>query len=158
VCKISLLECNSRVGDSMGANSYAHSLSHSPWEFPTPHAQILRHLGLPLLVLGCGLKTTYLYILLLSEVPRPEASTPLPGRLLLCHLLHGYHYPWDQEGTPLWLRPIHGAEPGRHPRPVNARDHRPQRNSLLSCSTSSGFLARGPTVLTLVNARGPYGT
>jgi len=70
---------------------------------------------------GCGLKATCLYLLLLSEMPRPEASMPLPVHLLLCHPLHDYHYPWDEERIPLWLRRIPGAEPGRHPRPVNAQ-------------------------------------
>ena len=48
---------------------------------------------------GCGLKTTFLYLLLLSGVPSPEASTPLPCRLLLCRLLHGYPYPWVSGGN-----------------------------------------------------------
>jgi len=52
---------------------------------------------------GCGLKTTFLYLLLLSGVPRPEASMALLCRLLLCRLLlcrllHGYPYPWVSEG------------------------------------------------------------
>ena len=62
---------------------------------------------------GCGLRTTFLYLLLLSGMPRPEASTPLPCRflpcrfllcrlllcrLLLCRLLHGYPCPWVSGG------------------------------------------------------------
>jgi len=39
---------------------------------------------------GCGLRSTFLYLLLLFGMPRPEASTPLPCPLLLCRLLHGY--------------------------------------------------------------------
>jgi len=42
---------------------------------------------------GCGLRTTFLYLLLLSGMPRPEASMPLPCPLLLCRLLHGYPCP-----------------------------------------------------------------
>ena len=65
---------------------------------------------------GCGLKTTSLYLLLLCGVPRPEASTPLP-----CRLLHSLPYRGYQDGTPFWHRCIRGVKPGRHPRPVNAR-------------------------------------
>ena len=60
---------------------------------------------------GCGLKTTFLYLLLLSGMPRPEASTPLPCRLLLCRLLHGY--PWPAKLP----ERLYYAKPGRRPRP-----------------------------------------
>ena len=97
---------------------------------------------------GCGLETTFLYLLLLSgcrgpRSPRPHrapSSTVIPTR--------GY-----QEGTPFWHRRIHGAKPGRHPRPWTLK-----KLPLLLGSTSNWFLALGPTMLTLVNAWGPYGT
>ena len=71
---------------------------------------------------GCGLKTKFFYLLLLSGVPRPKASMPL-----LCRLLHGYPYPWVSGGdtsltcqasqAPLlcwaWTTP----EAGQRPRP-----------------------------------------
>ena len=80
-----------------------------------------------------------------SEVPRPEASTPLPCRLLSCRPLHGHSYPWVSGGASyraapstviltrghrgvappicrrFLLRAYSTPEAGQHPRPVNAR-------------------------------------
>ena len=123
VCRIALSKCNSRGGDCMGANSCAHSLSHSPWStLPSSRAIHADHLlghdlfmgrfcpsGFPTVVCtaaslhlmhrsfvsrvspfkywGCGLRTTFLYLLLLYGMSRPEVSTPLPCPLLPCRLL-----------------------------------------------------------------------
>ena len=91
-------------------------------------------------------------------MPRLEASTPLP-----CRLFHGYPYPWASGGdtslacqtsrAPLscwtWAMP----EAGQRPRPWTLRET-PSCPAVLF----SGSLSRGPTMLTLVNARGLYGT
>jgi len=112
---------------------------------------------------GCGLKTISLYLLLLSGVPRPEASTPLPCRLLPCRLLHGYHDPWVSGGdiflayktasNAFIMLILEALEAGQRLRSWTLK-----KLPLLLCSTSSGFLALGSIMLTLVNARGPYGT
>ena len=79
---------------------------------------------------GCGLKTTSLYLSLLSGVPRPEASTPLP-----CRLLHGYPYPrvlggntflaYKTASNAFTMLILETPEIGQRPRPVNARGHGP---------------------------------
>jgi len=107
---------------------------------------------------GCGLKTTSLYLLLLFGVLRPKASTPLS-----CRLLRSYPYPWVSGGnTFLAYKTASNAfimliletpEAGQRPRSWTLK-----KLPLLLCSTSNGFLAPGSTMLTLVNARGPYGT
>jgi len=59
----------------------SHGSSLSQWlssggaycRVPTPHVRIPREFGLSLLVLGVWLENHFLYLLLLSGVPRPEA-------------------------------------------------------------------------------------
>jgi len=107
---------------------------------------------------GCGLKTTSLYLSLLSGVPRPEASIPLPPppRLSLPEGIRREHLPGLQNS----LKRLYHADPGdaqdrstpeagQLPRPWTLK-----KLPLLLCSTSSGFLTLGPIMLTLVNARG----
>jgi len=113
-------------------------------------------------------KTTFLYLLLLSGVLRPEASTPLLCRLLLwclllCRLPHGYplplgirrgHFP----GLPnfpgaFFMLSLGDARGWSMPEVVDLKET-PSCHAVLS----SGSLSRCPTMLTLVNARGPYGT
>ena len=82
----------------------SHGSSLSQWlsrggaycRVPTPHARIPCELGLSLLELGVWLGNHLSYLLLLSGVPRPEASTPL-----LCRLQHGHPYPWVSGGDTL---------------------------------------------------------
>jgi len=88
---------------------------------PTPYAQIPHELGLSLLELGVWLGNHLSRLLSLFGVPRLEASTPLPCRLLLCRLLpcrplHGRSYPWVSGVTLLRHRHILG------PNPANAQD------------------------------------
>jgi len=190
VCKVALSKCDSRGGDCMGANSYAHSLSHSPWDipaFPTCHAcrkpydtwptrgrfcpegflAVVRtatflHLMHRSFVSWdssfwywrCGLKTTFLYLLLLFGMPRPEASTPL-----LCRLLHGNHYPWVQakdtlSGLPNSSDAFIVLGPGdTRGRSTLEAIYLKETLSWLAMP-SSGFSSRGSIMLTLVNARG----
>jgi len=143
----------------------SHGSSLSQW-FPdggaycrvsTPHAQILRELGLSLLVLGMWLGNHLSCLLSFFEVPRPEASTPLPCHLLLCRPLHGHSYPWVAGGGTTQLRALLG------PNPVNAQGRltpevgqrpRPGRSPfLLHCTPDGSY-----QVLTSVNARGRVDT
>ena len=50
-----------------------------------------------------GFGATFLFYYYSSEVSMPEASTPLPCRLLLGCPLHGHSYPWVSGGGPTQL-------------------------------------------------------
>jgi len=90
-------------------------------------------------------------------VRRPKASTPLPCHLLLCRLLHGYPYPWVSGRDTSLACQVSQAPllcwPWATPEAVDLKET-PSCPAVLS----SGSLHRGPTALTLVNARGRYGT
>jgi len=89
---------------------------------PTPHAQILRELGLSLLVLGCGLETTFLVYyhsrgteargLHAPTVPPP--TVPPPPRSFLPVGIGGWHHSGMNTS---W------SEPSQRPRPVNSLVH-----------------------------------
>jgi len=131
---------------------------------PTPHAQIVCELGLSLLVQGCGLRTTFLYLFTTvwdAEARGPHALTmspPIvlpPPRLSLFVGIRREHVP----GLQKHLKRLYHADP-RDAREAGQRPRLWTLTKTPSCPVvlSNGFLSWGPTMLTLVNARGPYDT
>ena len=178
----------------MVANSCAHSLSHSPWEYPafltchacispsgtwppngsflsqcissggaycrvrTPHAQILRESSLFLLVLGVWFENhlSFSFTTIWDVEARgphaptmPPPSVPPPPRLSLpVGITRGHFHSLSKRPKRLYH-----AEAGQRPRLWTLK-----KTPTCPAVLSNGFLSRGPTMLTLVNAWGPYGT
>jgi len=113
---------------------------------------------------GCGLETTFLicyYCLgveargLHAPIVPPPTVPPPPRSSLPLGIKRGHPSGIGafMVSTPGDTRGRSTFKVGQRPRPWTLT-----KLPLLLCSTSGGFLALGPTMLTLVNARGPYGT
>ena len=135
---------------------------------PTPHARIPRELGFSLVVLGVWLESHLSLCIITvwgaeawglhtSTVPPPTLSpstVPPPPRLSLPVGIRRGHFSGLPNFPGAFIMLSLGDARGRLTPEVVDLKETPSCPAVLS----SGSLSRGPTMLTLVNARGLYGT